>query len=59
MQYIVWTMTEDEEILYIGNVEWDSMHVVWTPNSEDAGIFYEEEVEALEELYDYLEAEEV
>ncbi len=57
MQYIVWTMTEDEELLYVGNVEWDSMHVVWTANEDEAGTFFPEEVAELEDLYDYIEAE--
>jgi hypothetical protein len=52
-------MTEDEDILYIGNVEWDSMTVVWEKNLEDAGMFYPEEVDELEDLFDYVEVEEV
>lgn len=57
MQYIVWTMTEDEELLYVGNVEWDSMNVTWTANEDEAGVFFPEEVDELEDLYDYIEAE--
>jgi len=59
MQYIVWTMTQDEELLYVGNVEWDTMHVTFEENADLAGVFYSEEVDALEELFDYLEAEPV
>lgn len=57
--YIIHTMTEDEEVLYVGNVDWGTMDVVWEENPELAGIFYPEEVDELEELYDYLVVEEV
>jgi hypothetical protein len=52
-------MTEDEEILYVGNVNWETMNVTWEANVDLAGVFYEEEVDELEELFDYLEAEAV
>ena len=57
MQYILWTMTEDEEVLYVGNVNWETMEVTWEEDETLAGVFYLEEVEELEDLYDYLEAE--
>lgn len=59
MGYIIWTMTEDEEVLYIGNVNWETMDVTWETNEDLAGVFYLEEVEELEELFDYVEVERV
>jgi hypothetical protein len=52
-------MTEDEEVLYVGNVNWETMNVTWETNADLAGVFYPEEVDELEELFDYLEAEAV
>lgn len=59
MMYIIWTMTQDEDILFVGNVEWDTQYVVWTSDEAEAGLFYAEEVEVLEEWFDFLHAEEV
>jgi hypothetical protein len=52
-------MTEDEVLLYVGNVNWETMEVTWEEDEALAGVFYPEEVDELEELFDYIEAEEV
>ena len=59
MSYILWTMTEEEVVLYVGNVNWETMEVTWEEDESLAGVFYPEEVDELEDLFDYLEAEEV
>lgn len=59
MSYIVWTMTEDEVLLYVGNVNWETMEVTWEQDEAFAGVFYPEEVDELEELFDYIEVEAV
>ena len=59
MGYIIWTMNEDEQLFYVGSVDWDTMEIEWTTEEADAGIFYGEEADELEDQFDYMHVEEV
>jgi hypothetical protein len=50
-------MNQDEEIFFVGNVDWDTKDVTYTKDEAMAGLFYSEEVDVMEEWFDFLHAE--
>lgn len=59
-RYIVSVMSEDEQReVYAGNVEWDTVTIIWEDAEDFAGLFTIDEVAILEKYYDDLFVEPV